>query len=220
VTKDIKICKDSKGLLGVIEKHGESFNVMHVSAGLGKLAKMRGADGTGDQGMLLQQLQDMVRAKMQGMGTREVACILCSMAKLKASGRESVDDEMVGELKARAMAMAGDFEPDEVSNLMTALEEMGITGPDAGLFEAMQARATATAGDFEPRRVANLMLTLARMGTKNLAAGLVEAIQTRATVTAGDFTPKEVVTVMWSLAKMKITPAAGDRPPPRTTIGP
>ena len=184
LTKDIYKCTDAKGLLGVVEQHGASFNVMHVSAALSKLARVRGADSTGDDGLLLQRLRVMVKAKMQETGSREVASILRSMAKL--SGRKSVDDELVGELKARAMAMAGDFEPKEVANLMQALQEMGITDPDAGLLEAMQARAAATAGDFKPTEVANLHGALAKMGIKP-DAGLAAAMKARAVERGGDF---------------------------------
>jgi len=62
-SKEISHCTDATGILGLVEQHGESFNVMHVSVAWGKLAKMRGGDGTGDSGLLLQRLQDMVRAK-------------------------------------------------------------------------------------------------------------------------------------------------------------
>jgi hypothetical protein len=49
-----------------------------------------------------------------------------------------VDDELLGELQARAKATAGDFKLQDVVRFMVALAKMGVKTPDAGLVEAMQ----------------------------------------------------------------------------------
>ena len=202
LTAWITRCQNRKGLRELVEQRGESFNVIHVSAAWANLAEVRG--GAGDKEAVMQRLQVMLRAKIQEAGPREIATLLLSMAKLKAGGQKGVDDELVGELKTRAMVTAGDFEPHHVGNLMKALVKMGIMDPDAGLVEAMQGRAMATAGDFKPQEVTDLVEALAKMGIRP-HAGLVAALQGRATATAGDFKPRQVASLMSSLAKMDIT---------------
>jgi hypothetical protein len=128
------------------------------------------------------------------------------MAKMHARGGKVADDELEGELLARAVATAGDFDPQGVANLLWALATMG-SKPDARLLEAMQGRATATADDFKPQEVANLLWALATMGSKP-GARLLEAIQARATATVGKFIPVDVVHLMWALATMGSKPDA------------
>jgi len=178
LTMEITRCTDARGLLGLVQQHDQSFDTIHVSAAWGKVAKMPGAGQRGEEGLVLQLLQVLTRAKMQELGARELANVAFSMAMLNGSGRMVVDDELVGELQARATATAGDFEPQGVSMLMLALAKMGIKNPDAGLVEAMQARATTTAGDFKPQEVANLLQAFSTMGITP-DAGLVEAMQAR-----------------------------------------
>jgi len=144
-TAEIMRCTDARGLLELVQQHGQSFKSIHVSAAWGQLSTMQSAGGGGDEGVVLQQLQVLTRAKMLEMGARGVANVVHSMARLHGSGRLSVDDDLVGELQARAKARAGDFKPQDVSGLMLALAKMGVK-PDAGLVEAMQARATERAG--------------------------------------------------------------------------
>jgi len=139
LTMEITRCTDARGLLGLVQQHGQSFNAIHVSAAWGKVAKMPGAGQRGEEGLVLQLLQVLTRAKMQEMGARAVANVALSMAMLHVIGRMVVDDELVGELQGRARETAGDFNPQHVLMLMSALAKMGIT-PDAGLVEAMQAR--------------------------------------------------------------------------------
>ena len=201
----INRCKDRKELRELVEQRGESFNAIHVTAAWGKLAVAKGADGTGDEEAVVQRLQVMLRAKMQEVEARGVVSLFVSMSKLKEGGKKGVDDELVGALKARALATAGNFEPQHVVDLIQALTRMGITDPDAALVAAMQGRAAATAGDFKPQEVTYLVEALSKMGSRP-DAGLVEAMQGRATATAGDFTHRQVVDLMWSLAKMGITP--------------
>jgi hypothetical protein len=50
-------------------------------------------------------------------------------------------------MQERATAVAGEFNPQEVSNTVWALAKMGVT-PEAGLLRAMQGRAGAGAGEF------------------------------------------------------------------------
>jgi hypothetical protein len=66
-------------------------------------------------------------------------------------------------MQRRATAMAGEFKPQEVSNLLWALATMAERA-DRGLLEAMQRRATATAGKFTPQGVSNLLWALVVLG--------------------------------------------------------
>ncbi|KAJ1470553.1 hypothetical protein T484DRAFT_1847477 [Baffinella frigidus] len=146
LTKSFRLCTDGKGLLELVEQHGESFNVLHISAAWAALATLRGGGGTGDEGVVLQRIQVMTRATLQEMGARVVGNVVHAMSKLQANLRQGVDAELVGELQARAAAVAGDFEPKHVSNFLWSLSRMGVKQPDAHLLEAMQNRAKQAAG--------------------------------------------------------------------------
>ncbi|KAJ1472846.1 hypothetical protein T484DRAFT_1838762, partial [Baffinella frigidus] len=163
LNREITQCRDVRGLLGLVKQHGASFDYIHVGSTWVTLVKMRSV-GKEDAGEVIQLLQVLTRDRVAKMGAQAVANILHSMATLNASGRMGVDDELAGELLARAKAMAGDFIPQAVTNLMWALATMGIENPDAGLVKMMQRRARMTAGDFIPQNVANLMWAFAKMG--------------------------------------------------------
>jgi hypothetical protein len=87
------------------------------------------------------------------------------------------DAGLLETMQRRATATAGDFNPQNVANLMWALATMGVK-PDAGLLEAMQRRARAMAGDFNPQNVANLMWALACFGTSHnqLSGAMAESM--------------------------------------------
>ncbi|KAJ1474737.1 hypothetical protein T484DRAFT_1831130, partial [Baffinella frigidus] len=53
-------------------------------------------------------------------------------------------------MQRRATATAGDYNPQDVSNVLWSLATMGERA-NCGLLEAMQRRATATAGEFKPQ---------------------------------------------------------------------
>jgi hypothetical protein len=52
------------------------------------------------------------------------------------------DEKLLRAMQGRAMAVAGEFDPQAVANTVWALDTMGVT-PEAGLLRAMQGRATA-----------------------------------------------------------------------------
>ncbi|KAJ1482703.1 hypothetical protein T484DRAFT_1803215, partial [Baffinella frigidus] len=118
LTSWIKQCTDVGGLLELLERHGPSFNYIHVGAAWGTaVAKMRSGGGRGADGVVLQRLQVLTRATVQKMGTRQVSNVVYSMAKLNASGRMDVENELVAVLLRRAKVMVGDFNPQAVANL-------------------------------------------------------------------------------------------------------
>jgi hypothetical protein len=143
LTTEIRDCTDARGLLRLVQQHGRSFNAIHVSDAWGNVTSMPSG---GDEDLVMQELQVLTRARMYEMGAREVFNVTLSMARLHESGRMGVDDELVGELQARATAAAGSFKSNDASNFMMALEKMGIT-PDAALVEAMPARAVQPVDD-------------------------------------------------------------------------
>ncbi|KAJ1482688.1 hypothetical protein T484DRAFT_1803177, partial [Baffinella frigidus] len=150
LTSWIRQCNDVGGLLELLDRHGPSFDYIHVGAAWGTLAKMPSGGGRSADGVVLQRLQVLTRATVQAMGSRQVSNILSAMAKLDASGRMDVENELVGVLLRRATGMVTDFKPQDIAHLSWALASMSVK-PDAGLLEAMQGQATATAGDFKPQ---------------------------------------------------------------------
>ena len=111
-----------------------------------------------------------------------------------------MDRGLLEAMQRRAVATAGEFVPQAVSNVLWALATMGERA-DRGLLEAMQGRAAATAGAFDPQGVANVLWGLATMGER-ANRGLLEAMESRATATAGEFSPQNVAKVLWALAVM------------------
>jgi hypothetical protein len=203
-TKEIMACTDARGLLALVKKDGLSFNAVQVVAAWGNVAKIPSAGAGGDEGAVLQLLQDLTRKKMQELRAREVANVAHTIAMLHESGRMGVHNELVGELQARAIATAGSFKPMGVARLMWALEKMGIK-PDAGLVKAMQIQAMETAGEFKPAMVTSLLQAFATMGIRP-GRGLLEAMQGRAKKLANDFNHEELENLMQAFATMGITP--------------
>ena len=205
---EIMACTDAQGLLGLVQKHGQSFKGGHVGVAWGKMTEIPEAEETGDEVEVLKQLQVLTRAIISEWQGPQIATVVHSMARLQGSGRMKLGDELGGELQARAKATVGDFPPQAVAMLMYGLATMG-TSMDAGLVEAMQARAKAKAGGFTPQELAILLHSLEKMGIKNPEPGLLEAMQQRATAVAGDFSPQEITLLLSTLGKMGVTPEAG-----------
>ena len=207
LNREITQCRDVKGLLGLVKQHRESFDFIHVSSMWVALVKMQ-VGGRGEEGEVIQLLQVLTRERVATMKAQAVANTLHSIVTLHESGRMSVDDELEGKLLTRAKAMARDFKPQGIVNVMWAMSTMGIENPDAGLVKAMQGRAMMVVDDFKPQGVAMLMLAFAKMGITP-DAGLRKAMQGQAIATTGDFTPQNIANLMWALATMGITPGAG-----------
>ncbi|KAJ1496409.1 hypothetical protein T484DRAFT_1923434 [Baffinella frigidus] len=208
LVSDIMECTDARGLLKLVQQHGQSFESGHVGVTWGKLSEMPKNTEMGvDEGVAIQLLQVLTRAKLPEWGAPQISDVFHCMVVLHGKGRMVIDGELAGELQARVTATAGDFEPVEVGMLMFGLVTMGIT-PDAGLLEAMQGRATATAGDFTPPDITMLLHALVKVGAKP-EPGLLEAMQGRARETAGDFSPLEVSMFMSALEQIGVTPGPG-----------
>ncbi|KAJ1490281.1 hypothetical protein T484DRAFT_1777512 [Baffinella frigidus] len=206
-----------RGLLWLLEEHGQRLNAIHVGAVWAALAKMRSDRERGPEKIVLQQLQVVTRATLQDMEARGLTNVVLSMANLYERGRRPLfhggralvpgdhngfGDKLALEMMARAAATAGDFEAQDVSNFVWGLAKMSLT-PGRSPLEAMQERATATAGDFPPQAVTNLVWGLAKMGVQADAA-LLAAMQKRAAETAGDFPLREIATLLWALEKMGV----------------
>jgi hypothetical protein len=112
-------------------------------------------------------------------------------------------------MQVRATAVAGEFNPQDVSNTVWALATMGVT-PDEELLRAMQVRATSLAGLFDPQNVANTVWALATMGVMP-EAGLLRAMQGRATATAGLFNPQDVANTVWAHACFGVPCGKGEQ---------
>jgi len=210
---EIAKCADARKLMELVQPNEQGFKVRHVLVAWTTVAGMPGAGGEGGEEVALQELQVLTRAKVHEMGARGLAHVAHSMGMVHASGRMGVDDELMRELQARAMATVGTFKLQHVSMFMLALARMGIKNPDAGLVEAMQARAMLKAGvykygGFKPVGITNLMHAFATMGIMP-DAGLLELMQGRAVEMADDFTPEEAETLLQALSTLGITPDAG-----------
>ena len=99
------------------------------------------------------------------------------------------------------MAIARQFDPQGVANLMWAFAKLGM---DPGeVVGAMSRRAVAIAGQFNAQNVANLMWAYAALG---VAPGedVVPAMSRRAVAIAGQFNPQDMVNLMWAFAVLGI----------------
>ena len=168
LTDLIKDCTDVEELMKLVEDHGQSFNIIHVS-----------------------------------VSWRTLARIFDAGAPPVAEG-VVMPKRLTGKLMARALAIAGDFKPQDVSNILWALATLDIR-PEPRLLEAMQRRALATEHDFIAHNVAMLLWALATMGIEP-EPFLLKAMQRRVVATADDFDPQNVSMVLWALATMGIEP--------------
>ncbi|KAJ1488559.1 RAP domain-containing protein [Baffinella frigidus] len=194
-------------LARILQEQRGLLNHIHVSAAWVCLARMGRGGGGWEARMVLTDLKEETREVLHQMGARGIANVLHSMARLHDSRRKFTpkegkeDRELLEAMQRRATATAGEFDPQNVANVLWALATMGEK-VDRELLEAMQTRATATAGEFMPQNVANLMWALARMGER-ADSGLLEAMQRRATVTVVGFKPQAIANLLWALASMR-----------------
>jgi len=197
--------RDAEGSMELLEDLRQSFDFIPVSAAWMSLAGMRGVGGrVVTDGEVFELLQVVTGEQMEEMGAREVANILHSMATLHERGMVA-DDELVGKLMARALAVAADFNPQDVGYLLWALATMRIE-PQPRLLKAMQRRATVTADDFIPQNVSMVLWALATMGIEP-EPRLLKVMQRQAFFRAGDFKPQEVANALWSLACFDTSPS-------------
>ena len=204
LTRLFKTFRDAEGSLELLEDLRRSFDFIPVSAAWMSLAGMRGVgEWVVTDGEVIAILQVVTGEKMQEMGAQAVVNILHSMATLHERSM-AVDDELVGKLMARALAVAGDFNPKEAGYLLWALATMRIE-PQPRLLKAMQRRATVMANVFNPQIVSMVLWALATMGIEP-EPRLLKAMQRQAFVRAGDFKPQEVANALWSLACFDTSP--------------
>ncbi|KAJ1478131.1 hypothetical protein T484DRAFT_1905100, partial [Baffinella frigidus] len=162
LTGVIKECREAGELARIVQEHREVLNHIHVSAAWVCLARIgRGRDG-GEMREVFGSLQDLTREVLGELSGRGIANVMHSMGKLKKKGG-ALDGDLLKAMQRRATATAGEFNPQEVANLLWGLATMGEQA-DRGLLEVIQRRATATAGEFKPQEVANLVWALATMG--------------------------------------------------------
>jgi hypothetical protein len=116
------------------------------------------------------------------------------------------DSALISRLCQRATDISGNFNPQNVANLMWAVATLGLE-PDAVLISNMCGRAATISGDFNPQDVTNLMWALAKLGL-NCASALISRMCERATAISGDFNAQNVANLMWSLVTLGLNPDA------------
>ena len=83
-------------------------------------------------------LQDRTRGVHDRMDGRDIAKVMHSMAKLHQRGLRE-DPGLLAAMQRRAAATAGEFSPQDVANVLWALDTMGVTA-DRVLLEACMIR--------------------------------------------------------------------------------
>ncbi|KAJ1470010.1 hypothetical protein T484DRAFT_1849529, partial [Baffinella frigidus] len=124
ITGVIKNCRGLGELARILHEQRGVLNHIHVSAAWGCLVRIAAARGAGDVREALSSLEEWTRVVMGQAGGRELATVLNSMAKLHQLG-EGGNRGLLEAMKRRATAMAGEFKPQDVANVLWALATMG-----------------------------------------------------------------------------------------------
>ncbi|KAJ1481763.1 hypothetical protein T484DRAFT_1806194, partial [Baffinella frigidus] len=163
----IKDCSDLGELARILQEQRGALDHLDVSAAWECLVRTGSGPGEGDinNHIIVGSMQEMTRDVLDQMDGGGVAKVMHSVAQLykstcfNATMGGGLDRGLLEAMQRRATALAGEFNPQDVANVLWALVTMGEAA-DPGLLEAMQRRATATAGEFEPRNVAMLLWAL------------------------------------------------------------
>ncbi|KAJ1484791.1 hypothetical protein T484DRAFT_1796005 [Baffinella frigidus] len=111
----------------------------HVSASWVCLARIgaRGCDG-GEVREVIASLQERTRGVLDQMGGREIANVMHSASKLHLKGVRA-NPKLLAAMQRRAAVTFGGSNPQDVANVLWALETMGEK-PQRGLLEACMLR--------------------------------------------------------------------------------
>jgi hypothetical protein len=131
----------------------------------------------------------------------EITSSLCALARRHYRPFDSQGERLLHALDQRAEEMAGEFGPQEISNMLWAYAELE-RHPGEGLLHVLDRRAEELAGDFNPQEVSCTLWAYAKMG-RQPGERLLYALERRALEMAGAFKPLHVANTLWAYANME-----------------
>ncbi|KAJ1484789.1 hypothetical protein T484DRAFT_1795995 [Baffinella frigidus] len=139
VTGLITGCREAGVLARILHEQRGVLNHSNVSAAWVCMARIgnRGRDG-GEVREVVAAIQNETRGVLNQMDGRQIANTIHSIARLHLRGVRA-DPELLAAIQRRAAATSGGFKPQDVANVLWALETMGETA-DRGLLEACMLR--------------------------------------------------------------------------------
>ena len=151
LNKQIQCCSTAAELCELIACSVHGFNPANVSTALRKLLQAgRKGVGHGARERALQQLEECALQQMPEFEPRHLAATLHIIAKERHGALG-----LLPALEARAWAVAGECNPQAMTNIPWAYASMGRR-PGEGVLGALEARAGALSGECNPYHVANM----------------------------------------------------------------
>ena len=171
-----------------------------VATAFHRAAKLGARSSPGPRETDLAQIIALIESKIDELGSRELANILWSFAKLGLRPEPALWDA----LSEKAERSAGSFNSQNVANTLWAFATLGIP-PSETLLAALSSAAERSAGSFNSQAVANTLWAFATLGippSKTLLAALSSAAER----SAGSFIPQELANTLWAMAVLHIEP--------------
>ena len=133
LNRHILDCGSTGELCELIEAHAEEFNTVNVATAFRKLLQSRRNDVP--RGVVERALQAIEAAALRTMDAFEAQAVANTLHIMAKTRYRPWDRTLVPELEARAEALAGTFNAQEVANTLWAYETMGRE-PGAGVMRA------------------------------------------------------------------------------------
>ena len=205
INKDLlAAARSGEYLCAMVVERLQDFDAVNAATAYKSLLLMRSARDmrtacdTRARNEALVSLEKVLRDQhVQAFGARDCANTLHTLAKTQ--GWRPCPDLMCA-LESRALQVQGDFNPQDIANMLWAFATLGRQPEDA-LVAWLSERALQVQGAFNPQDIANTLwafATLERQPEDALLAGLVA----RSLEVQGDFNPQNIANTLWTFARL------------------
>jgi hypothetical protein len=202
-------------LLRLVADKLDNFNVVNVATAFSRLGRHCGS-GSFPRNIAVDDRFRGLMGSARGLcadgrlQARELANIFHAVAKMGAAGKLAASDagvqDMLEALEQRAVLVASDMEPQEVSNTIWSYAKLGLT-PGAQALAALEVAVLRVGSGMKPQETANTVWafgTLGMMPGEESRAALEAAV-----VRVGpSMNPQDTANIAWSFATLGLTPRA------------
>ena len=187
----------ARGLLGLYERHGTSFNDVNLATCWNRLGKVRGSERSwlrSDDGARLLALREQTTDQVRTLGARELSNTAHGIAKLDLRG--TAWGSLWKELEEAALARRSEFEPQALSNTAWAFATASRATPP--LFDAIAKESVGRVRKLAPQALANTAWAFATAG--HAAPVLFDAIGMEAAGRVRELNPQAMANTAWAFA--------------------
>jgi len=215
LTQSITASKDLPALLHLVETHVGNFNVVHCSAALVALARLRPAEiQLARESAALESLQAKATELLPEMEPRAIANVLWALATCERAAtachastmqRQFAGPELLRALASQILLKLEHFNSQDFSNSFWALAALAHH-PGEDFMRTSTHGSELRLREFTPQNLANVLWAFATLlfdpGEAFLNVALIVACSRIA-----DFKPQHLSNSLWALAKLEHRPS-------------